>query len=127
MDVATSDDWYIERTKRMKMESDKQRGFSWIWKVRAGDVLRSRSGTLRVVRRVSQGRSRVHVFFAIRHCSWTHRCYTLLERNDLIQNGYRPTGAHVNLRKRIDRQIARELDGDRLKPKLDCCKVRGIA
>src|SRR5258708_25936939 len=121
-------DWVREQYVNAKLAADRQRGLQWIWSIKPGDVLKSRAGTLRVVRRVSLSRGRIFVYFTIRHCSWTHRCYTLLERNDLIQCGYTRVNARVSLRKRIDRAIEKEFDVR--EPKeivLDCCKVKGIS
>ena len=53
----------------------------WLKAVRPGDVLRTPNGILRVVRRVRYRRGVVSSFtFTIRRCSWTHACYTVLQR-----------------------------------------------
>lgn len=65
----------------------------WIPKIKKGDVLRSGTGILRVVRDVHHAHVgdhvRVSVTFTIRRCSWTQRCYTVYTGNDLVQMGYR--------------------------------------
>jgi hypothetical protein len=100
----------------------------WISKIQVGDVLKNRSGTLRIVRAVHHSRVcdhiRTSVYFTIKHCSWTGRCYTILGGNDLVQNGYQPTGAKVKLRARFDRFIEEEFEMPN--PILTCCDVRGI-
>jgi hypothetical protein len=106
----------------------------WTKYIKVGDVLRSGSGVLRVVRavhscRVDDGYGRSHTretfTFSIRKCSWTHRCYTSYNGNDLVQMGYRPTGTHVKLNKKIDRVIQAEF-GKRERG-LSCCDVVGVA
>ena len=101
----------------------------WIKQVKVGDVLKSRSGLLRVVRYVNHhaGGCRTWVSFTINHCSWTGRCYTMYEGNDLIQFGYRPVRVRMKLRKKIDKAILREIvDVRGGKPTLTCCDVEGI-
>lgn len=117
---------------------------AWIKRIRKGDVLKARNGVLRVVRDVSHSgpsNGKTSVTFAIRHCSWTHRPYTVLTGNDLVQFGYRPTKAHVALRKKIDREIERDFNGRLVSAngrriscpvlgtdrRIDCCDVRGMA
>ncbi len=128
---------------------------AWIGRIKVGDVLKSGSGLLRVVREVHHytvtkgGRDphlRSYVTFTIRCCSWTGRCTTTLITSDLVTLGYRPTRAKVKLNKKIDRAIRRELTGrtiilngephrvpvlpdPRLKKRyrVTCCDVEGIA
>jgi hypothetical protein len=109
---------------------------AWVSRIRKGDVLRSGSGVLRVVREVSHSEIRysgpphirTSVYFAIKRCSWTRRCYTVYTGNDLIQMGYRPVRARVTLRKSIDRAIERDIQRPGYhKPKLTCCDVEGVA
>jgi hypothetical protein len=112
---------------------------SWIARIKKGDVLRSRSGVLRVVRGVTHSQVhyngpphiRTNVVFAIKHCSWTGRPYTVYTGNDLVQMGYRPTSARVSLRKKIDRAIERTYhaapDWFAKKPyEITCCDVSGV-
>ena len=112
----------------------------WIARIRKGDVLRSGSGVLRVVRNVSHSEVRwsgpphirTSVVFAIKHCSWTKRPYTVYTGNNLVQMGYQPTRARVTLQKRIDRAIMRVYGAapnwSHKKPyEVTCCDVEGIA
>jgi hypothetical protein len=100
----------------------------WFDHLRPGDVLRSRGGTLRVVRTVSRKEDGKlwGVSFVIRHCSWTKRPYTVLTFNDLKTFRYTYVGARVRLDRELDRRIA-----DAIRHKEDrtltCCAVRGIA
>lgn len=113
---------------------------SWIARIKVGDVLKSGTGVLRVVRAVSHHKIkysgpehiRTNVTFAILTCSWTGRPYTVYTGNDLVQMGYRPTRAKVKLNKKIDRAIMRVFNAppDYSKKKhyeVTCCDVRGIA
>lgn len=106
----------------------------WRDRIKVGDVLRSASGTLRVVRQVKywatkHGSPQVSVTFAILHCSWTGQCHTTLNQSDLRTLGYRPTGHRVRLNRPVDRLIARALAAH---PGLDskaiatCCDVHGV-
>ena len=74
----------------------------WIKELKVGDVVRMRSGRLRIVRSVSHSGKRggltgTHVCFTIARPSWTTRPYTWLIGNDLVYAGYRPTGATAKL------------------------------
>jgi hypothetical protein len=97
----------------------------WLKRVRVGDVLRTPTGTLRVVRQVSYRRGVISsCSFTIRHCSWTRACYTVKLRSELF--GWQPTGKRVRLRKRIDRDIKHDLDKPGRERKLTCCSVEGV-
>lgn len=104
---------------------------AWMRCVKVGDVLRSGSGRDRVVRRTMfypDGDLRC-VFFAIKHCSWTRRPYTILGYSDLRQLRYTPTKATVSMRKRIDRQLARDIGNWMLPPEklaTTCCLAKDI-
>lgn len=104
---------------------------AWIKQIKAGDVLKSRSGALRVVRRVShrgQSLPKTSVYFTIKRCSWTHRCYTVYNGNDLRIMGFQPVKARATLRKKIDRAIAIEFDRRDAKGAImRCCDVVGIS
>ena len=116
---------------------------AWIHKIKKGDVLKSGSGKLRVVRDVSHNQVkhyalRTSVTFAIMHCSWTERPYTTYTGQDLVNMKYRPTRAKVTLRKKIDKAIERVMyarDGRSALPdygakkpyEVTCCDVEGIA
>lgn len=106
---------------------------AWIKAIKRGDVLKSGTGKLRVVRHVSHNEIpgygiRTSVVFAIQHCFWTHRCYTIYNGSDLVQMKYRPTKASVSLRKKIDKAIDAELfrRGSIKEAKLKCCDVDGV-
>ena len=105
----------------------------WTVRLKVGDVVRARSGTLRVVRSVihsyKYGFVRVSVTFAIQRCSWTGRCYTTYTGNDLVQMGFRPTRAKWHLRTAIDRAIDEEIQKKKRRDHsigLTCCDVEGI-
>lgn len=101
----------------------------WIRNLKAGDVVESPSGNLRIVRKVSDPsrnpQGRVSVYFCINHCSWTHRPYTVLCDNDLITLGYRPIGVRVELDTDFDPSLSAEFSRSE-PPCMDCCDVRGI-
>ncbi len=108
----------------------------WTNRLQPGDVVRFRSGALRVVRAVrhperptsSYGEIyRSSITFAIKRCSWTHRCYTVYTSSDLRTLGCSMTRAKVSLRKKIDRLIMAELELNPLKPTLTCCDVESAA
>ncbi len=86
----------------------------WPYRVEVGDVIKDRNGTCRVVRYVKQDSKSgftVYVGLAIKRCSWTNRCYTIISCHDLAYRGFVPTGMRANLKLRqIDRQIAECLE-----------------
>lgn len=99
----------------------------WFDHLRAGDVLRARSGLLRVVRSVSRRGGKLgSVTFVIRHCSWTKRPYTVYTFSDLKVFRYSYVGARVGLNGELDRKID-EAIRHRDNRSLSCCAVRGIA
>lgn len=121
--------------------------YAWVKTIRKGDVLKSGTGTLRAVREVKHNGAslgKTSVMFSILHCSWTHRPHTTLTGTDLVQFGYRPTGARVRLNKKIDRLILDDARGRKetvyrngkvvtmhcpLLPgdtKIHCCDVKGV-
>jgi hypothetical protein len=70
---------------------------------------------------------RVNVVFTICHCSWTGRPYTVLTGNDMVQAGYRPTGAKAKLDSAFDWAMEQEFNQQVARPPvLTCCAVRGI-
>lgn len=105
-------------------------GLEWIKTINRGDVLESKSGKLRIVRRVSHGGPslpKTHVWLTIQKCSWTHRPYTMYNGNDLRQMGFNPTGVRVKLRGRFDREMDRQFDAqDSRDCTISCCEVTGI-
>lgn len=105
----------------------------WMRAVRPGDVLADPSGNLRVVRYARVWRNKysrqdhLTLYLAIKRCSWTRRCYTVIGTQDIVQRGYRPTGARVKLNKKIDRLIAKDMAYEnRFRPALTCCDVEGV-
>lgn len=106
---------------------------AWISRIKKGDVLRTGSGKLRIVRRVSHSNIpfygiRTNVTFAIQACSWTHRPYTIYTGNDLVQMGYEPVAARFPLRTKFDRTLERDFEAPTSEYCVfDCCAVRGIA
>src|SRR6266850_1079034 len=102
----------------------------WLRKVQVGDIVRSRRGTERVVRAVSQQTLRTWLIFSIMHCSWTGRCYTNYCTVDLRTMGYRPTGKRLKLRDKMSRRIAKAIRTHDLSHRNgrapNCCDVHGI-
>lgn len=92
-------------------------------------MLQTKSGLLRVVRRVdhvsSESLARTHVVFAIAHCSWTPRPYTHVNGNDLKQAGYRRTGVKFPKQSALDKQLRKEIDDPSIRT-LDCRVVSGL-
>lgn len=113
-------------------------GPPWIDELQVGDVLRN-DGGFRVVREVTRfghgSRRGVRQFdrlgqvncitLSILRCSWTKRPYTVMNRYDIVYQGYRPAGFRVRLDKPIDAQIARALQ-DRTEYTMTCCDVVGV-
>jgi hypothetical protein len=102
----------------------------WMMRVRVGDVIRRFDGPFRIVREVTRyhnGELR-SVTVVIRRCSWTGRCYTILNATDLRVLGYRPV--RVKRRKllsKMDRKIRRAIDEPCTQKSLTCCAVEGIS
>jgi hypothetical protein len=98
----------------------------WFAFLRVGDVLRSPSGALRVVRLVSRREGRLTaVCFAIRRCSWTRRPLTVYNRYDL-KRGWSHVGARVRLDSELDRKIARSHTLIPPEYEIRCCDVVGL-
>lgn len=96
--------------------------YAWIKDISVGDILME-GDTPRVVRSVSHT-GRTSVTFTIRHCSWTTRCYTVLNESDLRTRRFRPTGKRKRLDAPIDRAIREAIDKREIK--MHCCDVDGI-
>lgn len=111
--------------------------YDWIDRLKPGDVVKFKSGSLRTVLEVTY---RTHdngrllcAMFTILHCSWTKRPYTILERSDIAQRGQCVTRARVNLAKHPAAVLAiadsciRGLD-DKGEPNrvATCCDVIGV-
>lgn len=63
----------------------------WMLTLKVGEVIARPNGAWRIVRdlsRYANGELR-SVCLVIRRCSWTRRCYTYLNANDLRTFGYR--------------------------------------
>lgn len=100
----------------------------WRDEIKLGDVLRAKSGDLRIVRGVSRWNKNGlinTVTFTIRNCSWTGRCYTVLNRSDLKTRCFEPTGVSCALDGEIDARLLEEIKQTG-KPLIDCCDVKGI-
>jgi len=83
---------------------------------------------LRVVRDVHRYESKVYLKFAIRHCSWTTRPYTVYYSGDQYLHRLRPTGKRKQLGNRIDKMLAASFVARTAADcPLRCHQVRGIA
>jgi len=106
---------------------------AWISCLKKGDVLRSKSGLLRIIRRVSHSKIpfygiRTTVTFTIQSCSWTGRPYTIYTGNDLVQMGYEQVDARFPLRTKFDRALEKDFSADKSADcEFSCCDVRGVA
>ena len=104
---------------------------AWIKQIRKGDVVESKTKSLRIVRAVQHSGpslGKTSVTFAIQHCSWTGRCYTVYTGSDLRTMGYRPVRARFRLRTDFDVAIEREFGRPPgQKRTLGCCDVLGVA
>lgn len=88
----------------------------WFAFLQPGDVLEFR-GSYRIVRHVTRWHGRLHsVTFAIKRPSWTGRCYTVCDRNDLKTSGARYVGARVKLDTEMDRKIHQSITGREFPP-----------
>ena len=98
----------------------------WRDNIRIGDVLRE-GRNFRVVRDCLYKREGilVSVTFTIRRASWTHRCYTVIGRHDLIQRKFRPLKAKAKMATELDATVNRCIfhSCDSLTP----ADVRGMA
>jgi hypothetical protein len=95
---------------------------------KVGDVYRAPSGRLRIVRAVHPSRepNRTRVFFAIAHCSWTHRCYTLYTLSELKTLGYTLTRAHYDVKDKFQKLFVEDVNNHELERNFHCCDVVGI-
>lgn len=67
------------------------------------------------------------VTFAIRNCSWTNRCYTILSRTDLRIRGFRPTRQRAALRGKVDKLIKHDIEHHYPEDQiLTCCDVKAV-
>lgn len=113
----------------------------WAHIINKGDVVRTNTGDIRVCRSVHRGSPktgkgsststyarRVFCHFAIRHCSWTGRPYTLYNVAEMVQMGWTPTEAKPRLlRADIDRMLEGDFGADKSEDcVLSCCAVKGL-
>jgi hypothetical protein len=104
----------------------------WMARVVVGSVLANGNSPWRVVRRVSRKANGDlwGVYFAIRHCSWTGRCYTVVTASDLKVRGFRlmPVRAR-EFRSEIDIRIQRAINSNECRGhySVTCCDVKGVA
>lgn len=87
----------------------------WTKRLQVGDVIRSKTGKLRIVRYASHDPrkptpSGSFFAFCIGRVSWTTRPYTFVTGNDLKQSGYMPTGARAKLNHEFDRKLLACMD-----------------
>ena len=96
---------------------------------KVGDVVRSPSGLLRIVRAVSPSKQphRYRVDFTIQHCSWTGRAVTTYSWAELKRQGYTLTRTKVPLKGKFDRLFAEDCGfPDKNAMNFTCCDVKGI-
>ncbi len=135
MPVATINRFPVSyRDTRSRTDGSQELTEADLDKLQPGHLIFSRAGTVRVVRKVTRWearsgpfRGRVVTYYAdctIRHCSWTHRCYTCLHRSELKRN-YELVDVIVPLDSELDRRIDEEIrnHGPRT---MSCCDVKGI-
>lgn len=102
---------------------------AWCDTLKVGDVITNDKGPYRVIRRVGtkDDGSFGGVMLSIRHCSWTRRPYTCLNRTDLKYAGYRLVrGAHWSTKSEIDQKLLYEMERTSNKSELTCCAVAGL-
>jgi hypothetical protein len=113
----------------------------WCATIREGDVIRTKSGSLRVVRAVhhhpkatgkgSYGATRArrtHCFFAIQRCSWTGAGYTVYNVAEMIGMGWLPTAARPrSLKAEIDLALRADFEARDSSCRLvKCCEAVGL-
>lgn len=99
----------------------------WRDTIQKGDILVSKRGP-RLVRRATYSKTGFlrAITLAIKHCSWTGRCYTVINRSDLnylkfTKAPFRITATRIPLDEQIEACI---IDPDNRS--LDCCDVKGV-
>lgn len=101
----------------------------WMRTAKVGDVLRSPSGLLRVVRKVTRhyhDPSRLACLtFAIKHCSWTKRPYTVIGATELRTLGYTKVGANYKLNSKIDAKLFLNINNPDVRT-MHCCDARDL-
>lgn len=100
----------------------------WAKTLDRGDIVRTPTGTERVVREVHRhSESRVYVSFTILHCSWTTRPVTVYSMGELVRVGYTYAGRRIEIKNtRLNKSIDREVKCRPGPPKLTCCDIKGV-
>ena len=96
----------------------------WMRDVKAGDVLVSPSGMLRVVRGVARYSCGAlsSLDFAIRRCSWTRRGHTVYGYTDLKH--WSALGVSVPLTSKLDRLLEADANATIAQPsRVSCCRA----
>lgn len=80
--------------------------------------------------RLTHARS-IYCYFVIKHCSWTHRPYTLYSVAELYCMGVRPTGVNIRFKDAFSQRLVGEMEESRAWTNgpgndLTCCAVRGL-
>jgi|SRR5579872_560803 len=94
---------------------------------RVGQLIKSPAGLLRIARAVhiaSDDPKKVWVSFAIKHCSWTRRCYTVYSLDELLRTGYTVTRKRVKFNK-FDKRVNTVIH--KSSKEMTCCDVEGIS
>lgn len=103
----------------------------WMRTLRVGHVIAKPNGPYRIVRKVTRyGNGDLRsVTCVIRRCSWTHRCYTILNYTDLRILGYRRIRVKPRkLKSEFDRKVVAAIDQPCYTPYvLTCCDVEGLS
>mgnify|MGYP001614383358 CR=1 FL=1 len=111
------------------MRNPIRRQLPWMKDLRAGDVLwNARCTDVRVVRQVSRfsNDDLRCVTLVIRRCSWTTRCYTVLNYTDLIYRGFHPAPLRAKFVRLVDHHIEKNIRNAAECQTLTCCDVAGV-
>ena len=110
----------------------------WSLTIQEGDVIRTKSGTLRVVRAVHRhpkasgkgsGKAtvarRCFCFFAIKRCSWTGAGYTVYNVAEMVGMGWLPTTAKPRpLKVEIDLKLRHDFEARDSRTRcVTCCEA----
>ncbi len=99
----------------------------WRDTLQVGDVLLTKSGSPRIIRRVYYRKNGFigGIRLTIKRCSWTKLCYTSIGRVDLEQRKFRKSNIRITkLKSLLDDKINEEMKFDHRK--LSCRSVRGV-
>ncbi len=98
----------------------------WVDDLQPGDIVRFNNGIFRTVLAVSHHEGRVrNVTFPIRHCSWTGRGYTLIDRYEVRKRARRKAGHWAGFKMS---PLVRKLLAEYATPlvrTIGCCEVIG--